>query len=127
MDAHDELSLCWQLIVLLMLTFSHFFSSILFVYMFTSGRRQSRNVDQKSLETEFSVAIWRHTGDKLQSKTLFLSIFDPCSSIVDSVFDCRLPGEMLALSYMCIFLLQTWRKIIVKESSSLTDYSRTGG
>ena len=64
----------------------------------TPGSRQSktpilsRNVDQKSLETEFSIAIYRHTGDKWQSKTLFLSIFDPRSSIVDSFFDCRLPG-----------------------------------
>ena len=66
--------------------------------IYTPGRRQSktpilsRNVDQKSIETEFSIAICRHTGDKWQSKTLFLSIFDPRSSIVDSVFDCRLPG-----------------------------------
>ena len=52
----------------------------------------SRNVDKKSLETEFSIAICHHTGDKWQSKTLFLSIFDPRSSIADSVFDCRLPG-----------------------------------
>ena len=64
----------------------------------TPGERQSkkpklsRNVDQKSLETEFSIAICRHTGDTWQSKTLFLSIFDPRSSIVDSVFYCRLPG-----------------------------------
>ena len=64
----------------------------------TPGRRQLktpillRNVDQKSLETEFSIAICRHTGDKWQSKTLFLSIFDPRSSIVDSVSDFRLPG-----------------------------------
>ena len=28
----------------------------------------------------------------MQSKTLFLTIFDPRSSIVKSVFDCRLPG-----------------------------------
>ena len=64
----------------------------------TPGRRQSktpilsRNVDKKSLETEFSIAICRHIGDKWQSKTLFLSSFDPRSSIVDSVFICRLPG-----------------------------------
>ena len=64
----------------------------------TLGRWQSktptllRNIDQKSLETEFSIAICRHTGDKWQWKTLFLSIFDPRSSIVDSIFDCRLPG-----------------------------------
>ena len=67
----------------------------------TPGRRQSktsilsRNVDQKSLETEFSIAICRHTGDKWQSKTLFLSIFDPRSSIVDSFYDCRLPGVVI--------------------------------
>ena len=30
------------------------------------------------------------TGDKLQSKILFLAIYDPRSSIVKSVFDCRL-------------------------------------
>ena len=65
---------------------------------FTPGRWQSktpilsRNLDQKSIETVFSIAICRHTGDKWQSKTLFLSIVDPCSSIVDSAFDCRLPG-----------------------------------
>ena len=31
-------------------------------------------------------------GDKWQSKTLFLSIFDPRSSIVDIGFNCRLPS-----------------------------------
>ena len=50
------------------------------------------NIDQNSLETEFSIAISRQSGDKWQSKILFLSIFDPCSSIVQSVFDCRLRG-----------------------------------
>ena len=64
----------------------------------TPGRRQSktpilsRNVDQKSIETAFSIAICRPTDDKWKSKTLFLSIFDPRSSIVDYVCDCRLPG-----------------------------------
>ena len=54
----------------------------------TPGRRQSkmqilsRNVDQKLLETEFLIAICRHTGDKWQSKALLLSIFDLHSSIV---------------------------------------------
>ena len=38
--------------------------------------------DKKSLETEFSIAICRQTGDKWQSKTLFLSIFNPRSLIV---------------------------------------------
>ena len=64
---------------------------------FTPGRRQSKtpilsgNVDQKSIETVFSIAICCPTGDKWQSKTLFLSIFDPRSSIVDYIFDCHLP------------------------------------
>ena len=52
----------------------------------------STNVDQESLETEFSIAICRLTGDKWQSKTLFLAILDPRSSIVKSVFDCHLSG-----------------------------------
>ena len=49
----------------------------------TPGRWQSktpillRNVDQKSIETVFLIAICRHTGDKWQSKTLFVLIFDP--------------------------------------------------
>ena len=53
-----------------------------FVREITPGRRQSKtlllstNVDQKSLETEFSIAICRPTGAKLQSKTLLLAIFD---------------------------------------------------
>ena len=34
------------------------------------------NADQKSLETVFSIAICRQSGDKWQSKTLFLTIFD---------------------------------------------------
>ena len=60
-------------------------------------RRQSKtlilatNIDQKSLETEFSTAIFRPTG----LKTLFLSIFDPRSSIVKSVFNCHQPGVVL--------------------------------
>ena len=47
----------------------------------------STNVDQESLETEFLIAIC----DKWQSETLFLLVFDQCSSIVKSFFDCRLP------------------------------------
>ena len=64
----------------------------------TPDRRQSKtliqstNVDQKSLEPWFSIAICRTTGEKWQSQTLFLAIFDPRLSIVESVFDCRLPG-----------------------------------
>ena len=43
----------------------------------TPGRRQwkapilSRNVDQKSLETDFLIAICRQCGDKWQSKHCF--------------------------------------------------------
>ena len=49
----------------------------------------------KSLEADFSIAICRPTGDKWQSKTLFLAIFDPISSIFESVFDCRLSGVVI--------------------------------
>ena len=52
----------------------------------------SRKVDQKSIETVFLIAICCPTGDTWQSKTLFLSIFDPHLSIVDNIFDCRLSG-----------------------------------
>ena len=70
-------------------------------FCLTSDRRQSKililstNVDQNIVKTEFSIAIFRPTGDKWQSKTLFLSIFDPRSSIVKSVFDCHLYGAIL--------------------------------
>ena len=43
---------------------------------------QSTNADQKLLETVFLIAICRQLGDKWQSKTLFLMIFDLLSSIV---------------------------------------------
>ena len=77
-------------------TFKTFKSTIgcMFTFDFhTSDRWRSKtlilptNVDQKSLETGFSIAICRPTGDKCQSKPLFLAIFDPRSSIVKSVFD----------------------------------------
>ena len=68
---------------------------IIYIFIFskfpnttTLVRRQSErlilstNVDQKALETEFLIAICRSTGDKWRSKTLFLVIFDPRSSIV---------------------------------------------
>ena len=64
----------------------------------TPDRRRSKtsillkNIDQKSLETEFSIDICRPNGDKWQSLTLFLAIFDPRSSIVKIVFDRRLFG-----------------------------------
>ena len=40
------------------------------------------NVDHNKLDTEFLIAICRLTGDKWKLKTLFLSIFNPNSSIV---------------------------------------------
>ena len=43
----------------------------------------------------FSIAVCRQTGYKWQSKTLFLVIFDPRSSIVKDVFDCHLSSVIL--------------------------------
>ena len=69
----------------------------------TPDRRQSEtlilstNVDQISFETEFSIAICRLIGDKWLLKTLFLAIFDPCSSIVKSILDCRLSGVIMQI------------------------------
>ena len=53
------------------------------------------NIDKKWLETKFLIAICRRTGDKWQSKTLFLAIFDPRSSIVKSVLNCGLSSVLL--------------------------------
>ena len=44
------------------------------------------------LEMEFLNAITQPTGDKWQSKTLFLAIFDPHSSIVRSLVNCCQSG-----------------------------------
>ena len=57
----------------------------------------STNIDQKSLETEFSIAICPLTGDKWQLKTLILAISDPHSTIVKSVFDCCLSCVIMNL------------------------------
>ena len=46
-------------------------------------------------KTEFSIAIYRQLGDKWQSKTLFLAIFDQRSAILKSVFDCRITGVVI--------------------------------
>ena len=53
----------------------------------------STNIDKKLLETEFSIAICRPTGNKIkcQSKTLFLTIFDQPSCIVKSVLIASYP------------------------------------
>ena len=51
----------------------------------TGGNRkhseQSMTADHRSLETVFSIIICRQSGDKRQSKALFLAILDPRSSI----------------------------------------------
>ena len=67
----------------------------------------STKVDQKSLETEFSIAICRPTGDKWQSKTLFLAIFDRCSSIVKGFFDCRLSSVHMYNHALSLILLNS--------------------
>ena len=61
----------------------------------------STNVDPGSLETELSPAVCRPTCDKWQSKTQFSAICDPRSSIVESVFDCRL-SDMIKESILCL-------------------------
>ena len=52
----------------------------------TGGNRkhseESMNAVHKLLETVFSIVICRQSGDKRQSKTLFLAILDLSSSIV---------------------------------------------
>ena len=79
-------------------------------FLFTPDRRQSKklilltSIDQKSLETEFWIAICRQTGDKCQSKTLFLAIFGKCLSIVKSVFNCRLSGVLFSTLTLPYFL-----------------------
>ena len=44
--------------------------------------QQSTNTDQKSIGKVFSIAICRQCGEKWQSKTLFLTIFNLHSSIL---------------------------------------------
>ena len=55
-------------------------------YRRTGGNRkrskQSMNADNNSLETVFSIAMCRQSGDKRQSTTLLLTILDLRSSIV---------------------------------------------
>ena len=84
----------------------------------------SMNVNQKSLETEFLIAICRPTGDKWQLKTLILAVFDLHYSIVKSVFDCRLPGVIihfggLLLKAIHAELLVCMYEILSNISSSL--------
>ena len=62
----------------------------------------STNVDLRSLETEFLIAICCPTGDKWQSKMLFLAICDPHSLIVQSDFDCHLFGMIKEHQYFMV-------------------------
>ena len=61
-------------------------------------------MDQKSLETVFLIAICCQSGDKWQSKTLFLAIVD--LRLLDSinVFDCRLSGVETVKIFICPLL-----------------------
>ena len=94
-------------------------------YIITPDRWQSKqlilstNVDQKSLETEFLIAICHSTGDKCQSKTMFLVKFDPHSSIVKSIFKCCLSGVYIVCSY------QVGIDMVVVPKSQYTLYSKT--
>ena len=59
---------------------------------------QSTNTDQKLLETVFSIAIYRKTGYKRQSKILFLlTIFYLLSSIVSTFSIAAYPARVQRL------------------------------
>ena len=83
----------WYLIVSIpdLCTLTYFYN--------TPDRQQSKTlILSTNVETEFSIAIcrqigdkWQQIGDKVQTKALFLAVFDSSSSIVKSVFDCRSP------------------------------------
>ena len=76
----------------------------------TPGRRQSQilmlstNVDQKSLETEFRLPFVARLATHSKRKHCNLAIFDPRSSIVQRVFDCRLPGMDLEIGVSGVYL-----------------------
>ena len=73
------------------------------------------NIDQYSLETEFLIAICRPTGDKWQSKSLFLSFFAPRSSIFKSVIECRLSGVFFLEIKFCKCALFYLMRIHIKH------------
>ena len=81
----------------------------------TPGRRQSKTlltIDErgsKSPETVFSIAICRQSGDKWQSKTLFLTNFDLRSSIV------------LTFTLDSVTERIFWKKLILKQKKSADD------
>ena len=57
-------------------------------------------LDKKSLETEFLIAICRHTGDIWRSKTLFLSIIYLRSSIVLAFLNAAYPVCYCNIQFM---------------------------
>ena len=59
----------------------------------------STKVDLRWFETRFLIAVPPPTGDKWQSKILSLAIFDPRSSIGQSVFVCRLSSTIKECIY----------------------------
>ena len=88
------------------------------VYVYTSCRRQSKTlftIDERSskpLEAVFSIAICRQSGDKWQSKTMFLTtIFDLRSAIV-------LTFSIAAYSVWCMpyFWLRRKNTILLHEN-----------
>ena len=68
-------------------------------------------MDQILLETVFSIAICRHSGDKWQSKTLFLTIFDLRSSIV---ITCSV------VAYLVCYLMLTISRRTLHEKATKT-------
>ena len=69
---------------------------------------QLTNADQKSTETVFSIAICRQCGDKWQSKTLFLTIFDLRLLIVLAFLIAAYPVCLFIFSVcdICAYLAQ---------------------
>ena len=71
--------------------------------LLTPDRRQSKThltIDEreskKTLETVFSIAICRQSGDKWHSKTLFLTLWSTFLDTID-VFHCNISGVLLLL------------------------------
>ena len=76
----------------------------------------STNLDQKSLESQFSIAICRQLGDKWQWKTLFLATFDPHSLIVKSRFDCHLSSVLFPQTKHMLWLLKRSISMITNKT-----------
>ena len=84
--------------------------------------QQSTNADQKSIEKVFSTAICCQCGDKWQSKTLFLTIFDLRFSMYLGVFDCRLPGVIASFQAGFIQILAAHLSLTTSLVSDKTWY-----